>query len=215
MTEQVSYIKNHLWTNIIQEIHLQWPSIQIIYEQRDLLQVAQVGIQKTKIEIADKPAEAIKLIGFLNSKNKAELEELNISDRTENILQIRKVLAKRNIMNCLEEKCEAMNLSVTKFLAKYTILGKAGLPDIHGFNEKLMVQTDYDKNIRAHAKEQVNKTLPQGSPTGKVVLQYFEDLFFLHNEIKHIFVIKPNFAKYTDADECYIKLKRIKIPREE
>ena len=56
-------------------------------------------------------------------------------------------------MNNLEEKCEAMNLSITKFLRKYTMLRQAGLLDIHGFNEKLMVQTDYDKKIRAHAKK--------------------------------------------------------------
>ena len=31
-TEQISYIKNHLWKNIIEAIHTQWPSIQVIYE---------------------------------------------------------------------------------------------------------------------------------------------------------------------------------------
>ena len=36
-TTQISYIRNHLWTNIIEAIHLQWPSIQTIYEQRNLL----------------------------------------------------------------------------------------------------------------------------------------------------------------------------------
>ena len=39
-SEQVKYIKNYLWDNIIQAIHLQWPSIQTIYKQRDLLQAA-------------------------------------------------------------------------------------------------------------------------------------------------------------------------------
>ena len=33
-TEQISYIKNHLWTNIIEAIHNQWPSIQVIYEKK-------------------------------------------------------------------------------------------------------------------------------------------------------------------------------------
>ena len=46
-TTKISYIGNHLWTNIIEAIHLQWPSIKIINEQRDLLTVAQVEIQKT------------------------------------------------------------------------------------------------------------------------------------------------------------------------
>ena len=78
-----------------------------------------------------------------------------------------------------------------------------------------MVQKDYDQKIRAYAKEQVNKPLPQGSPSGKVVLQYFENLFFLQNEIKHIFIVKPNFSKYTEADESYRKLKNMKIPTAE
>ena len=56
-------------------------------------------------------------------------------------------------MNSLEERCKNMNLSITNFLAKYTILTQACLPDIHGFNEKLMVQKDYAKKIRAYAKE--------------------------------------------------------------
>ena len=77
LTDQVAYIKNHLWTKIIEGIHSQWPSIRIIYEQRELLQVASVEIDKTKREIDKKPAQAIQLIAFLNSKTREELEELN------------------------------------------------------------------------------------------------------------------------------------------
>ena len=157
----------------------------------------------------------MKLITFLNSKNRAELEELQVQDRTETILQIKKILTKRNLMNTLEEKCDAMNISITKFFTKYTMLRQASIPDIHVFNENLMNQKDYDKKIRDYAKEQVNKPLPQGSPTGKVILQYIEDLFFLQNEIKHLFIFKPNFSKYTDADEKFKKLKNVKIPNAE
>jgi len=78
-----------------------------------------------------------------------------------------------------------------------------------------MVQTEYDKKIRAYAKEQVNKPLPQGSPTGKIILEYFENLFFLQNEIKHIFIVKPNFANHTEVDESYKKLKNMRIPSAE
>ena len=86
------------------------------------------------------------------------------------------------------------------------------MPDIHVFNEKLMPQKDYDKKIREFAREQVNKPLPLGTPTGKVILQYFEDLFFLQHEIRHLFVFKPTFSKYTDADEKFRELRSVKIP---
>ena len=118
-------------------------------------------------------------------------------------------------MNNLEEKCDTMKLSITKFKTNYDLLLEAGLQNIHGFHEKLMAQKDYDQKIRAHAKEQANKPLPQGSPSGKVVLQYFVKLFLLENEIKHMFIVKPNFSKYTEADESYRKLKNMKIPTDE
>ena len=78
-----------------------------------------------------------------------------------------------------------------------------------------MPQQDYDNKTRAYAKEQVSKPLPQGSPIGKVILEYFENLLFLQNEIKHIFIVKPNFSKYTKADESYRKLKSMRIPSAE
>ena len=70
-TEQISFIKNHLWTSIIVAIHTQWPSIQVIYEKRHLLLVAQEAIQNTKDELTDKPTQALKIITFLNNKNKS------------------------------------------------------------------------------------------------------------------------------------------------
>ena len=118
-------------------------------------------------------------------------------------------------MNYLEEKCETMNISITKFMVKYTNLRQRGLPDIHVFNENLMPQKDYDKKIREFAKEKVNKPLPQGTPTGKFLLQHFEYFFFLQHDIKHLFVFKPTFARYTEADENFKKLKNVKIPNEE
>ena len=94
-------------------------------------------------------------------------------------------------------------------------MSEAGLPDIHALNDKLMPQKEYDLKIRNHAKEQARQQLPQGSPTGRILLQYFENLFFLDNEIRHMFTIKPKFSKYTKADESYRKLKTMKIPSAE
>jgi len=48
--------------------------------------------------LGDKPNEATELIKFINSKNSEELEELEIENRTETILEVRKVLTKRNLM---------------------------------------------------------------------------------------------------------------------
>ena len=118
-------------------------------------------------------------------------------------------------MRELEEKCESMNTTITRFMVKFTNLTQKGLPDIMVINDKLMPQNDYDKKIREFAKEQVNKPSGQGIPIGKLLLKSFEDLFYLQHEIKHLFVIKPTFARYTEADENFRKLKKIQIHKYE
>ena len=82
-------------------------------------------------------------------------------------------------------------------------------------NDKLMPQNDYDKKLREYAKEQVNKPTGQGIPIGKVLLKSFEVLFYLQYEIKHLFVIKPTFSRYTEAYDNFRKLKNIQIPKNE
>ena len=82
-------------------------------------------------------------------------------------------------------------------------------------NDKLMPQNIYDKTIREFSKEQVNKPQGQGIPTGKVLLKSFKDLFCLQHEIKNLFVIMPTFARYTEVDANFRKLKNIQIPKNE
>ena len=114
-----------------------------------------------------------------------------------------------------EEKCEGMNTAITRFIFKLTNLRKKGLPNIMVINDKLMPHNDYHQKIREHAKDQVNKPTSYGIPTRKILLNFFEDLFYLQYEIKHLFFIKPTFAKYTEADENFRKLKNIRIPKNE
>ena len=75
-----------------------------------------------------------------------------------------------------------------------------------------MPHEDYDKRIREVEKEQANSSSMKGMPTGKVLYQTFENLFYLQHEVKHIFVNKPTFEKYTEVDEVYIRMVNIKVP---
>jgi hypothetical protein len=61
-------------------------------------------IEKIRGELGEMPAEATEIIKFLNSKTREELEELKIEDRTETILEVKRVLTKRGLMIQLEEK---------------------------------------------------------------------------------------------------------------
>lgn len=48
--------------------------------------------------------------------------------------------------------------------------------------------------------------------TGNVLYDTFENLFFLEHEVKHLFLTRPNFAKYTGADEIYKRILKVRFP---
>jgi len=59
---------------------------------------------------------------FLNNKNKEQLEELGISDRIDTILEIKRVLTKRTLMQNPERRCQDMQVEINSFMEKFTVL---------------------------------------------------------------------------------------------
>ena len=115
-----------------------WPSIQVIVEQIDLIKQAIEAIENVKEELGEMPKEVVIIIQFLNSKNKYELQELDIPDRTSTILEVKGVLAKRNLMLSLEDKCQTMQLVADRFMTKFELLREKELPSPLVKNDKLM-----------------------------------------------------------------------------
>ena len=56
--------------------------VQIMFEQNELVQRSKQAIEKIRGELGEMLVEANKIIKFLNSKTREELEELRIEDRT-------------------------------------------------------------------------------------------------------------------------------------
>ena len=118
----LSEIKKILWANITQSINYAWPSIQIIFEQIDLVKLAQEEIQKTRAELGNILEEAKSLIQFLNTRNKYQLEELFIQDKTGTILEIKRVFTKRTLMQNLERRCHDMQEEINVFMKRFDVL---------------------------------------------------------------------------------------------
>ena len=95
-------VKQIMWLDIIEFVNDIWPSIQIIFEQRDLIEVVKIAIEKTNEELGDKPQTANKIIRFLNSKSNHELEQLEVADRTTSVLEDKRVLNKIGRASCRE-----------------------------------------------------------------------------------------------------------------
>jgi len=78
-----------------------------------------------------------------------------------------------------------------------------------------MTQEQYIDRFHKQSKSQASSSAVKALPTGKVLYDGLENLFCIEHEIKHLFTSKPNFAKYTEADEVYRKMIRIKLPDNE
>ena len=54
-----------------------------------------------------------------------------------------------------------------------------------------------------------------GLASGQSLYDRVENLFFIMNEIKHLFEVPPNFYKYTEADETLDAILRHQLPTQE
>src|ERR1700722_12065024 len=106
----LSEVKEIVWTDISKSINEIWPMVQIMFEQNELLERSKQAVEKIRTDLGDMPAQDNEIIRFLNSKTREELEELKIDDRTETILEVKRVLTKRGLMFQLEEKIQTMDL---------------------------------------------------------------------------------------------------------
>jgi len=115
-------IKTILWTKIGQSIPNQWRSIQTIHEKIELIEIAQVEIEKARELLANMLEQANRLIHFLNAHTKEQLEALDIRDRTNTIFTVKKVLTMNFFLQNLEREFQEMQVETNAFTEKFTIL---------------------------------------------------------------------------------------------
>lgn len=118
-------------------------------------------------------------------------------------------------MTQLEDKCQTMELAVNRFMNKFDVFRQKCLLDPLVIDDRLMRHEDYNKKIREVAKEKSNNSSLKGIPTGKVHFQIFENIFYLQHEVNQLFVNNPTFTKYTEENEIYKRMVKIKLPDEE
>ena len=127
--------ENRIWQNINVNIAYMWPSIQITFEQEEIVQIVKTTIQNIEPDLEHRPEEAQRIITLLNSNTKDELEDVNIPDRTQTTMEVKRVLSKNNLMIQLE-KCKELELQVRRFNRKFTLMQEKGLPTPRNSNGK-------------------------------------------------------------------------------
>lgn len=208
-------IKQILWVNITQSINEVWTSIQVIFEQVDLVKATQQEIQKTRAQLGQMPEEANRLIQFLNTNTSEQLEALEITDRTETILEMKRVLTNKTLMHNLERRCHDMHVEINAFMEKFAILQNKGLRSPLVINDRLMKHGDYTGKLnKCAANQAILSTSASGIkalPIGQVLYDNLGNLFYVKHELKHLFPIKPTFFRYTKTDKTLRKLQKHRL----
>jgi chromosome segregation ATPase len=164
-------VKELVWIDISKSINEIWPMVQIMFEQNEFLERSKQDVEKIRTTLGDMPTQANEIIRFLNSKTQEELQELKIEDRTETILEVKRVLTKRGLMLQLEEKIQVMDQGVQKLFHKIDALQKKGLLGMKVINDKLMTLPDYKKRLTEVSKDSSKFAGIQGS----IIVKAFMD----------------------------------------
>jgi hypothetical protein len=207
--------KENIWMDISKSMTKIWPLVHIMFEQHELVLRSRQAVDRIKGELGEIPIEANEIIKFLNSKAKDELESMEIEDRTETTLEVKKVLTKRRLMFQLEERAQNMDIGVQIFFSNIDASQNKGLPILLVLNDKPMTLSDYKQKIAIVEKDNSKFSGIQGSITGKSFLETLQLDLSIQHEIKYIFITKPTSAKYTEMDEVYRRLLKVTIPNQQ
>jgi len=96
-------------------------------------------------------------------------------------------------MQNLERKCQNMQEDIDDFMEKFGILQSKGIPSHLVINDKLMRHEDYidklDKYANNQASSSASASRPKAQPTGRVLYDSLENLFYVEHELKHLFLV--------------------------
>ena len=112
-----------------------------------------------------------------------------------------------------------MQTEVKRFMDKFLVLQNRGLPSLLNNAGRLLIHEQYAKRVNAFATNEINEkpnsSEETGPATGQTIYNKVENLFFIMNEINHLFDVAPNFYKYTEAEETMDAILRHQLPTQD
>ena len=212
-------LRKVIWLSIGKSITDEWHYIETMYEQMDLITKAHREIQRARAYLGNMPEVANRMINVLDNRTNAQLATMGIANKTETILIIKRVLTLRSLVQTLDRRTQDMQIEVSRFMDKFFILHNRGLPGLLNSAGRLLSHEHYAKRVStfatSHITERPSTSEDTGPASGQNLFDRVESLFFIMNEIKHLFDVPPNFYKYSEADETLDAILRHQLPTQE
>ena len=122
----------------------------------------------------------------------------------------------RTFMQTLERKCQEMKVEISTFKEKFAMLQNKGLPSLLTSSGRLLTHEQCAHKVNTYVSNQIttlsSSSEDTGLPSGQVLYERLENLFYIEHEMAHLFEVHPNYYTYTDVDETLIKLQRHQFP---
>ena len=188
-------------------------------EQSILIVKANKEIHRARASLGNMPDAATRMINILNNRTSSQLATMGIVHRTETISMVKRVLTLRNLVGTLERRTQDMQTEINKFMDRFQALQNRGLPSILSSVGRLLTLENYTKRVDAYAAGQIARqpstSAESGLASGQTLYNRVDNLFFIMNEINHLFDVPPNFFKYTEADETIDAIVKHQLPTQE
>ena len=111
----------------------------------------------------------------------------------------------------METKCQTSKTVVQRFHFKFNLLDQRGFLGLVAPNDRLISLEEYFQKLYTIATDKAKFAGIKGHLTRKELVEVLNFDLMIKHEIKHIFVNKPTFEKYTEVDEVYRKLINLYI----
>jgi len=207
-------VKKVIWTAIGQAVTNQWEYIIAIYEQIGLIGTAKKELYRARNDLGNMADLAPKMIEVLNYRNSSQLIQMGIANRTETISIIKRTTTMKSLIQTLDRRVHDMQADITKFQNRFTALQDKGLPSLEE-SGKLLSYEKYIKRLSTYSNMQIEETSGSstaGPLTGQDLFNKLDNLFFIKNEVAHLFDKPPDFYKYTEADETVGLILKHQLP---
>ena len=152
-----SELKRVIWGHIGQSITDQWEYIEAIYEQVALIGRARKEMQRARASLGNMPEAATRMINVLNHRTSSQLATMGITNRTETISMVKRVLTLRNLVQTLGRRSQDMQTEINKFMDKFVALQNKGLPSLMSSAGRLLSHENYAKRVNTFATNQITE----------------------------------------------------------
>jgi hypothetical protein len=196
--------KNIIWDNIANTFFKNWSYFTIVQDELDLIIVVFKYIKGTTNELDNKHDLAADIIKLLNNITKEEFKDLQVNDRTSILMDVKRLITKRILLQNAENKGRELMREISTFKNIFSVVIKHVLPSFWNKNGDLYPMKNYQNILENRRNSDSKFENLDGTFKGQDVVELLVGDFELLHNMKMIFRKLPPliYEQYINLDEA-------------